>query len=86
MPSNVAPSGQSRQYIRLDTEHHVLELMQRAVGRLAGSSVKIRMSGDAVLLSGTVRSWYEKQNIQESIRKFTGHREISNAIDVCRNW
>lgn len=70
---------------RIDTDHSVLELMEAAAEKflkLQGGDISIGIREEAVLLTGRVRSWSDKQRLQESIRPFAGRRAISNDVAV----
>lgn len=69
-------------YLRIDTEHHLLDMMRQAVSRLNARDVDIQFDDDAVLLCGTVDCWHDKQRIQESVRGLTGSRFIENNLQV----
>lgn len=68
--------------VRVDTDHHLHEMMQRAVGRLQQASVQVQLSRDSVLLTGSVNSWHEKQFAQEAIRVLSRTRRIHNELQV----
>ncbi|MCR9199503.1 MAG: BON domain-containing protein [Planctomycetaceae bacterium] len=72
----------SNGHLRIDTEHHLLDMMKTAVSRLNARNVDIQFDDDAVLLSGTVDCWHDKQRIQESVRGLTGSRFIENNLQV----
>ena len=72
----------SHQTLRVDTQHRLLDLMQTAVDRIAGGDIRIQLARESVLLSGDVECWHQKQFAQESIRRYVGHRSISNDIRV----
>lgn len=38
---------------------------------------------DRLILRGTVRSWYQKQMAQETLRGVEGIGEIENQVEVC---
>lgn len=38
---------------------------------------------DRLILRGTVRSWYQKQMAQETLRSVEGIGEIENQLEVC---
>lgn len=40
---------------------------------------------DVVILKGNVRTWYQKQMAQESLRKVDGIRKITNELAVVRS-
>ena len=70
--------------LRIDTQHHVLELMQKAVSRIAGS-VQVQMADEHVFLTGHVDSWHQKQFAQEAIRPHAGDRVICNSVKVTQH-
>ena len=72
----------SHPMLRIDTQHHLLDLMQTAVDRIAGSDIRVQLVRESVLLSGDVDCWHQKQFAQESIRRYAGERMISNDIRV----
>jgi osmotically-inducible protein OsmY len=79
------PDSSSRKLaksIRIDTDHCMHEMMQRAVERMPNASVKVQMSRHAVLLTGTVNSWQDKQVAQESVRAISRTRKIHNELQV----
>lgn len=80
MSSN--PAQPSTPYFRIDPQHQLLEMMQNAVGRLTSGRVSIEIAEERVMLTGSVRSWHEKQNVQEGIRGLSGRREIRNRLQV----
>ena len=50
--------------------------------QVAGRDLRIDIDDRGVVLSGTVRSWYQKQLAQESIRRVAGAASIRNEIEV----
>ncbi|MEZ6126428.1 MAG: BON domain-containing protein [Planctomycetaceae bacterium] len=75
-------SPPSDRHLRVDTDHHLCELMQNAVSRLLQGQVEVDVRRDRVLLSGRVCSWTEKQRAQECIRIMAGARVIENHLTV----
>lgn len=67
---------------RVDTEHHLLDMMKQAVSRLNAHNLDIQLDDEAVLLHGTVDCWHDKQRVQESVRGLTGSRFIENNLQV----
>ncbi|MEZ6127196.1 MAG: BON domain-containing protein [Planctomycetaceae bacterium] len=76
------PELPASRYFRVDTDHKLHEMMQRAVARLHGRDIGIQLHDRQVILTGTVRSWAEKQTAQESIRALSGSRRIVNELHV----
>jgi len=79
------PDSSSKMFarsIRIDTDHCMHEMMQRAVERLPNTSVKVQMSRHAVLLTGTVNTWQDKQDAQEAVRAINRTRKIHNELQV----
>ena len=73
---------------RLDTDHSVKELMEaRALQfiKLQGGVIEIGVEDDDVFLTGSVRSWSDKQRLQESVRPLAGRRNIRNQVSVQRS-
>ncbi len=85
MSSNSAASTVSNQYLRIDPEHHVLEMMRQALQRMPSRRLDVQLLKDRVLLTGTVTTRHDKQNIQEKIRGLSGSREIHNELQVCES-
>ncbi|HIE96654.1 MAG: BON domain-containing protein [Fuerstiella sp.] len=81
MQSDSTPKKLARS-IRIDTDHCVHEMMQRAVDRMPQASVKVQMSRDTVLLTGSVNRWQDKQLAQEAVRAISRTRTIRNELQV----
>ena len=81
---NTKATRKSHNIVRIDVQHHALDLMKRAVSRIASGSVDVRVEGGEVVLNGVVNSWHEKQYAQESIRSLTSGRVIRNSVQVSR--
>lgn len=77
-------SRSSRQTFRIDLQHQVLDLMERAVARISSGAIQVRLADDEVILDGHVNTWHEKQYAQESIRSLTSGRVIRNSLVVSR--
>ena len=61
------------------------ELVETALARssyLTGKNLRIEVHQDDVVLRGVVRSYYQKQLAQESLRKVQGVRFIKNELEV----
>ena len=68
-----------------DEPHDLRELVQSALARsfhFAGRGIRVEFDGEAVVLRGTVRSYYQKQVAQESVRSIEGVRRIRNELEV----
>jgi len=66
-------------------KHDVRELAQLALARnscFGGRHVSVEMDEDRLILRGAVRTYYQKQMAQESVRGFPGINEIRNEIEV----
>ena len=50
---------------------------------LRQARVKVQSTRGAVVLTGTVGSYYEKQIAQESLRDMPGITSIDNSLEVC---
>jgi len=72
------------QQFRIDTDHQLHAMMKQEIQRLHGRSIDIRLDKDCVLLSGTVNSWSDKQQAQESIRGLSGSHQIRNDVKVVK--
>lgn len=71
--------------VRLDTDHHLHEMMRSAVQKLQRGQIDLQLTDQSVLLQGRVNSWSEKQAVQESIRNLSASRVIQNDLEVA-NW
>lgn len=80
-PMTKATSNNSPQVLRVDPEHHTLQLMQVAVARISGR-IRLDLTSDRVVLSGSVEFWHQKQSLQESIRGLSADRMICNSVQV----
>jgi osmotically-inducible protein OsmY len=49
---------------------------------LSGRHVRVETHGDHVVLRGFVRSYYQKQMAQETLKSIPGLRRIDNEIEV----
>lgn len=68
--------------LRIDTDHHLQEMMHAAVQRLHAGSIDIELTDNSVLLVGSVSSWADKQSAQERIRSMSSSRVIDNQLLV----
>ena len=84
MPATASTVPASGQFFRLDTDHHLQQLMQEAINRLQSGNVDVRLGDDSVVLNGTVSSWHDKQLAQESLRSISRSRVIQNHLQVVR--
>jgi osmotically-inducible protein OsmY len=60
----------------------VQQLLQRSLDRLQNHNIQVELHAQTVTLTGSVRSWSEKQLAQESVRSTTGSRTIHNELRV----
>ena len=81
MPTQSSTSSGSS-YQRIDTEHHLMEMMQTAVSRIHSGNIQIRLQEEAIMMTGSVDCWYEKQHPQEILRELSGGRRIHNELHV----
>lgn len=82
-PALAPPSPLPQHYC--DAPHDLRDLVQSALARsfhFAGRGIRVELDGDAVVLRGTVRSYYQKQVAQESVRSIDGVRRIRNELEV----
>lgn len=73
------------QHIYQDPRHTLHELVEVALLRSrfpVGPSLNVEMAEGAVVIRGTVHSYYQKQLAQESIRQLCGTRRIHNELRV----
>lgn len=49
---------------------------------LAGKNLRFEVQEDSVVLRGIVRSYYQKQLVQESLRTVSGVSRITNELEV----
>lgn len=49
---------------------------------LAGRNLRFEVHEDGVVLRGVVRSYYQKQLVQESLKAISGVPQITNEIEV----
>jgi osmotically-inducible protein OsmY len=65
--------------------HDLLEMVETTLARtlcLAGRNLRFEIHEDGVVLRGTVRSYYQKQLAQESLKSISGVNRIHNEIEV----
>ena len=68
-----------------DRRHSLEELVHSTLSRspyLTGRSLRIEVVEDDVVLSGVVRSYYQKQMAQESLRNLAGVGRVRNELEV----
>jgi osmotically-inducible protein OsmY len=53
-------------------------------GHLDGRTLRFEVEGEAIVLHGVVRSYFQKQMAQEAIRPFIGSRRLANLLRVAR--
>ena len=60
-------------------------IVQSALARslyLSGKNLRFEVHEDGVVLRGVVRSYYQKQLAQESVKSVAGLRRVHNEIEV----
>ena len=78
------PASGALHHIR-HPQHDLAELIQSALARsayLSGRDLRFEVRDDHVVLKGKVRSYYQKQLAQESLRVLEGVCRIQNEIEV----
>lgn len=66
---------------RLQLRHLIESVLARSMF-LSGKNLRFEVHEDAVVLRGVVRSYYQKQLAQESLRNIEGLAKINNEIEV----
>ena len=69
----------------LNAAHELKDLLHTALrnsSHFAGGNVRIEVADREIILSGIVRSYYQKQVVQESLRPLIGTARIQNNLDV----
>jgi hypothetical protein len=82
---NPTANSESGRVIRVDLQHHVQELMRKALSRISSGPVQVLMDESTIQIHGSVGTWHEKQYAQESIRRLTNGRSIDNSLVVDGN-
>ena len=75
------------QHIHLDAPHSLHDLIRGAMSRspfLDGRQLKIDVQPEAVVISGVVGTYYQKQMAQELIRPLLGNMALQNQVEVIR--
>jgi osmotically-inducible protein OsmY len=62
--------------------HRVVEEALARHAHLAGRNLRFEVHEDGVVLRGTVRSYYQKQLVQESLKAISSLPRIRNEIEV----
>jgi hypothetical protein len=73
--------------LRLDPTHGLDELVLDVLARhpdFRAAELACEVIGTDLVISGRVKSWYQKQVAQETIRPFAGGRTIRNELEVAR--
>lgn len=68
-----------------DTRHELSDFLSKALARnpyFANRKVRIEVEENALVLKGTVNSYYLKQLAQESLRTLKAVGQIRNEIEV----
>ncbi|MGQ0633791.1 MAG: BON domain-containing protein [Planctomycetaceae bacterium] len=66
-------------------QYALRDVVQCALARsayLSGKNLRFEVHEDGVVLRGVVRSYYQKQLAQESLRSISGLPQITNEIEV----
>jgi hypothetical protein len=73
--------------LRIDSGHELDELVLHALLRspYAGRQVQADLIEGAVVLRGSVRSYFQKQMVQESLLPFVGATRVVNKLVVAAN-
>ncbi len=69
----------------LDSAHSLDDLIGHALARqphLTGRRIRYELRGEDVVLTGSVRTYFEKQMAQESLRRIQGLGRIVNDVEV----
>lgn len=72
---------------RIDTGHRLDELVLHTLQRspYAGRQVQADLVDGAVILRGSVRSYFQKQMVQESLLPLVGATRVVNELVVASN-
>lgn len=68
-----------------DTDHSLADVVHSTLARspyFAGGNVRVELDDDNVVLRGIVRTYYQKQIAQESVRCIEGVGQIVNELEV----
>ena len=82
---------QMTNHIRGEAELRALDLEGRvrlflsSANRPSLRQIEVDVSGDSVVLSGCVQTFYEKQLASEFARRVAGVVRVVNQVEVC-NW
>lgn len=70
---------------RHEGQHDLRNIVESALAKssqLSGKSLRFEVHEDGVVLRGVVRSYYQKQLVQESLKSISGLRRIQNELEV----
>ncbi len=69
---------------RIDAQHILNEAHKSFAGspHFAGRNIQVDVHNGEVVLNGVVRTYYQKQLAQESIRSISGVGDIRNNLEV----
>ncbi|MCA9036825.1 MAG: hypothetical protein KDA91_16940 [Planctomycetaceae bacterium] len=67
---------------RFDNKHDLQHQFVASIRRIQLTDVTASFDEQEVRLTGQVRSWYEKQLVQESARSFVPELRIANLVSV----
>ncbi|MFN8707144.1 MAG: BON domain-containing protein [Planctomyces sp.] len=80
--ANVMERNGFEMSFRVDGGHELQSLIQRTVHGQQLRDVAVRLENDQIELTGRVRSWYEKQLAQETVRSMAVAHKIFNQLEV----
>lgn len=69
----------------VDSRHHLRDLVHTTLARssyFTGTRLEVEVDEEQIVLKGVVRTYYQKQIAQESIRTIEGVTYIRNELQV----
>jgi len=73
------------QTLQFDPSHEVRDLVRSTLARnphFNGQDLRVEFDESDVIIRGAVRSYYQKQIAQESVRRISGIGAIRNELEV----
>jgi osmotically-inducible protein OsmY len=73
------------QTLQFDPSHQVRDLVRNTLARnphFNGRELRVEFDQSDVIIRGAVRSYYQKQIAQESVRRISGIGAIRNELEV----
>jgi osmotically-inducible protein OsmY len=73
------------QTLQFDSSHEVRDLVRSTLARnphFNGRDLRVEFDHSDVIIRGAVRSYYQKQIAQESVRRISGIGAIRNELEV----